>query len=109
MDEISFKCERGQTTGTYNATIGYQGRSMRLVWFRAWWKPRPDLRAVLSVMLLDNALAALPFEEWCAESHCPTPGPLELQLYKQQREVRVQMRATFADDYYNLREHYADA
>jgi hypothetical protein len=109
VDEISFKCDRGRTPGNYSVTLGYKNRFMRLAWFRDWDKPRPELRAVLGVMLLDNALAALPFEEWCAESHCPSAGPLELQLYNQQRELWAQMEATFGSDYVRLKEKYTDA
>ena len=109
VDEISFKCDRGSTPGNYSVTLGYKNRFMRLVWFRDWDKPRPELHAVLGVMLLDNALAALPFEEWCRESTHGVVGPMELQLYNKQRELWAQMEATFGSDYVRLKEKYADA
>jgi hypothetical protein len=108
VQAIGFRCLRGASPGVYDACITYQGREMRLTWFRDWARPRPDLRTVLTILTLDNAMVQLPYDQWCAHDNLPVDD-VSHQMYTRQSELWRQMCALFGDDYAALRESFGDA
>ena len=99
---------RAASPGVYDARITYQGREMRLTWFRDWSRPRPDLRTVLTILTLDNAMVQFPYDEWREHDGLPDDAAAH-QMYTRQQELWRQMLALFGDDYARLRESFADA
>jgi hypothetical protein len=108
LGEIGFRCPRAASSGVYDVVVTYQGREMRLTWFHSWARPRPDLRGVLTVLALDNALVQMPYEAWREHDKLPDDAASR-EMYTRQQELWRQMVALFGDDYPLLRRHYADA
>jgi hypothetical protein len=107
MGDIGFRCLRAVSSGVYDIVITYQGREMRLTWFRDWSRPRPDLRNVLTVLALDNALVQMPYEAWREHDNLPNDS-VSQQMYTRQQELWRRMLALFGDDYPLLRNSYSD-